>query len=309
MKKLNRKESLILAVKEELKAKKAFLHPRLLEQLANSIDLTRHYDIQVVRSPKDASDWLLLPNYWELSRTPKVTTEKETETEYESLFGEIEPGEDYWNGETRIKTQPFFKKHKPFTGTITQRQYCTVNGYSEYDETVYYLVIYVPYNSYARCAKETLKELKTIKIDKDEKGFYVKDKYVEGYELSFTDTDAETAFCAELLECRQAVKRNDDKAIGNVCWNIFDALHPEWDSDDQQSLSHTGGGFYSLPTVQICNGGTILFIAQSQVERLKKHPWVCKWQWSEASKKLYFAANQADVLVVVPDKQIHAPIK
>lgn len=58
-KKLDRRNSIMAAVRKELKANNAYVPPEALKALAEALDTSEYYDINVIRKPEDASSELI----------------------------------------------------------------------------------------------------------------------------------------------------------------------------------------------------------------------------------------------------------
>lgn len=126
--------------------------------------------------------------------------------------------------------------------------------------------------------------------------------YADCIELVFSSKEEEEEFDQNLLETK-SVARRDGRAFGYICWDLFEESHPSWTKNDYKSGSWAGGGFYSLPTVEDMEGGTALFVAESQLEALSQNPWICQSEdWNQ--QKVYVHIQNVDELVIVPDELI-----
>ncbi len=91
--KLDRRNSVMAAVKKELKAENAYIAPEQLKAIAQAIDTTVFYNIVVIRNVEKAAETLRLTDYemrhsWAGSKGTKETATRK-------VFGEIEFGEEY----------------------------------------------------------------------------------------------------------------------------------------------------------------------------------------------------------------------
>lgn len=124
-------------------------------------------------------------------------------------------------------------------------------------------------------------------------------QYLEGYEIEFKDGTSRAAFEAKLLE------PTAEGEFGNVCWAQFEAEHPDWSEDDQEAASlasWAGGGFCSLPTVELMRGGTVAFISETQAKALESNPWVCINECD--GRVFYISTANIDATVVIPDAKV-----
>lgn len=124
--------------------------------------------------------------------------------------------------------------------------------------------------------------------------------------VKFADEAEAKAFEAQLLEVTHPVSRKDERAFGDLCWRKFEEIHPDWTDKDLESAWWAGGGFFSLPTVECANKGTILFVAESQLERLAANPWVTSIWDASQKRDLFIGVHNIDELVVIPDEEIEA---
>lgn len=120
--------------------------------------------------------------------------------------------------------------------------------------------------------------------------------------LQFSSKEEEERFSTTLLEAN-SVARQDERPFGSLCWELFGKTHPDWSDEDYETYFWSGGGFFSLPTVEAARGGTILFVAESQVDTLRKNPWICRHQ-DDAGRTVYIDIRTIDELVIVPDDSI-----
>lgn len=132
------------------------------------------------------------------------------------------------------------------------------------------------------------------------------EEYLEGFVLNFPTEEEELRFEDKLLETALPIRA----AHGNfreLCWQYFQEQHIGWQQSDYEASSAavwSGGGFYMLPTVEYMVGGTVLWITESQVDYLRKFPWVSATPDSQRELYYYVSVSVADELVVVPDDMI-----
>lgn len=92
--KLDRRNSIMTAVKKELKANNAFVAPELLKKLAASVDTSVFYGIEVIRDAEKAAEALRLTNHETAHSWAGDDGYKETCKAV--VFGGIVVGEDYF---------------------------------------------------------------------------------------------------------------------------------------------------------------------------------------------------------------------
>lgn len=147
-----------------------------------------------------------------------------------------------------------------------------------------------------------LAELQQVDLNLDtleEEGVKAGGEFVEGLELFFRDDAARVAFEAKLLQPVEG--RN----LGKLCWDSFWLdLDRDWSDEDCETRTWGGGGFHSLPTVEYMEGGTALFVTESQVEELKRSPWICVWERVSESGAHYLVPSLVDELIIIPDDEI-----
>lgn len=90
--KMDRRNSIMVAVRKELKAHNAFVAPELLHQLAESLDTARYYNIEVIREVKKAAERLCLEDYQSVH---SWAGSEGTVEEGTKVFGRVDFGQDY----------------------------------------------------------------------------------------------------------------------------------------------------------------------------------------------------------------------
>lgn len=149
--KLDRRNTIMAAVKKELKAHNAFVAPELLHQLAESLDTAQYYRIEVIRDADGAAQRLRLKDQCFEHSWAGSYGEVETGTK---IFGQIVCGKDYsyefsCNGnsdgpDTEV-VEAEFDINRPFCMLIESRDWRNMeNDGCNHDYTWLTLVIYSP---------------------------------------------------------------------------------------------------------------------------------------------------------------------
>ncbi len=162
---LDRRNSIMVAVKKELKAHNAFVSPETLKMLAEALDTSIYYCIEVIRSAEEAAKRLRLVNHEFQHSWAGGYGEKE---EASLVSGNVGFGEDYSyeysdngnsNGPTEYIKQPEFDVNKSFVVMIYNRDWRDIDGDGcNYDSDSNTIVIYTP---------ETIIDEEAYRISKD----------------------------------------------------------------------------------------------------------------------------------------------
>lgn len=120
--KLDRRNAVMAAVKKELKAHNAYVAPELLQKLAEALDTSCYYHIEVIRDVEKAAAALRLSNHQTSHSWAGGDGFKEECSAI--VFGEITMGEDYSSeyfdngnstGPREQETDGQFNINRPFT--------------------------------------------------------------------------------------------------------------------------------------------------------------------------------------------------
>ncbi len=146
--KLNRRNSIMAAVKKELKANNAFISPEHLRAIAAKIDTSTFYAIEVLRDAEKAAYRLRLANHETTYFWPSTKGWKE---EAQIVFGSVTFGEDGFSDwdlhepADEWRRDGEFNINEPFAMILRSREWCDPgmdsNAFSEKKE---FIVIYVP---------------------------------------------------------------------------------------------------------------------------------------------------------------------
>lgn len=127
---------------------------------------------------------------------------------------------------------------------------------------------------------------------------HVANEFRDSMDLIFDSEYEKEDFENGLLETRAAIYAGKE-SFSRICWKFFKRNHPDWNEDDFEGANEA---VLSLPTVAYAAGGTILFIARSQLEALRNNPWICGKKSNIPKKQLYVNILNIDELVIVPNK-------
>lgn len=128
-----------------------------------------------------------------------------------------------------------------------------------------------------------------------------------------------TSYCCEVeypKECRkngtleEFIKKNALPAselgdCGKICWDLFRSVHPEWGAEEMNSKGNSVGAYRCLPTVDECEGGTLLFVSEEQYAMLGQTPIIaiadyCLNGYGESRDWCYRLGAIDYIVVVVP---------
>lgn len=173
--KMDRRNSVIAAVKKELKAHNAYIAPEQLRAIAQAIDTTTYYRIVVHRSVEDAAEALRLED----SRTEHSWAGKDgVKEEATVVFGDVKFGEKYFyeyfdngnsTGAERRTVDGEFDTNKPFAFLLHTEDWDTwERGCDNHDDAWDSIVIYAPESiideeAYTAAKNAELEELCTLR--------------------------------------------------------------------------------------------------------------------------------------------------
>lgn len=149
-KRLDRRNMIMKAVRKELKAHNAYVAPESLRMLANTLDVSNFYQIEVIRTVDEAAKKLQLANEeFEHSWNGSYSTEEEGTT----VFGVVTFGEHYHyqysdNGnitkDTEYCTDADFNLNEAFGAIIRRREYDDYGREDSIHRILHTIVIYTP---------------------------------------------------------------------------------------------------------------------------------------------------------------------
>lgn len=153
--KLSRRNSIMAAVKKELKANNAYVAPEALKMLAETLDTSRYYHVKVIRNAEEATERLTLTNHETAHSWAGGDGDQE---EGEVVFGQVEFGEDYSyeffdNGNScgpeEYVTDPEFNLNEPYIVIIKRHDWRSwENDGCNYDDYSTTIVVYSPEKIY-----------------------------------------------------------------------------------------------------------------------------------------------------------------
>lgn len=139
----------MVAVRNELKANNAYVAPDALQTLAESLDTSIYYSIEVVRDSQKAARILQLEN---ISTEHSWAGSDSNEAEGTSVYGDVKFGERYFyeysdNGDItehrEYETDGEFDMNKPFIVFI-DRRVCDFYDDNNINEVSHKITIYSP---------------------------------------------------------------------------------------------------------------------------------------------------------------------
>jgi len=153
-KKLDRRNSIMAAVRKELKAHNAFIAPELLRKLAEELDTSAFYHIEVIRTLEEAAKRLRLVNHeWVRCQDSSSGVREQAE----AIVGEVEFGEDrvvdgvgpgsYDDAES-YNEDGDFDMNEPFVVEIYRKEWDDNDDGSRTYENTNTIVIYSPESIY-----------------------------------------------------------------------------------------------------------------------------------------------------------------
>ncbi len=129
-KKLDRRNSIMVAVRKELKANNAYVPPEALKALAEALDTSWYYEIKVVRHPDDVTEEVSIFGV-------------DDSTERSSRYGITVYGDVKYADETEAMVAAEFDTNQPFVAIMRRVVYWLESRVSDVpDENV--IVIYAP---------------------------------------------------------------------------------------------------------------------------------------------------------------------
>lgn len=163
-KKLDRRNSIMVAVKKELKANNAYIAPEALQKLAEKLYTSYYYDIEVIRDADVAAKRLQLIDHEEVYY---VESEGENE-EGEVVYGCVKFGKDYFyhNIEDEDVQCCFedsdFELNEAFIVIIENRKWA--DGYDDCETTTKRVIVL--YSPEKIMDDETYEATKNTELDK-----------------------------------------------------------------------------------------------------------------------------------------------
>lgn len=146
---LDRRNSIMMAVKKELKANNAYVAPEMLKELAQALNTALFYGIEVIRDAEKAAERLCLTNQSNLHSWAGGEGDKETGR---IVCGELTFGEEYSyeysdngnsQGENESHKDPEFDLSEPFIVIIDRHDWREwERSAGNYDDEFHTIVIY-----------------------------------------------------------------------------------------------------------------------------------------------------------------------